>query len=171
MMYLSKDGMVALRKSTLSNLSTYFMSLFLLPASVANHTEKLHQNFLWGGIGEKFKYHLVSWFKVASPIFEGGLGVRNLRMFNCALSGKWLWRYVHEREAWWRVVVDFKIAFDPLGHLGRSYGRILGGGGEYFLVIPNLSREMTQRSNSKIMCDVGRWPLRKHSQNYISLLV
>jgi hypothetical protein len=54
-------------------------------------------------MGEKFKYHLVSWSKVFSPISEKGLGVRNLRMFNRALLGKCLWRYVHKSEAWWRV--------------------------------------------------------------------
>jgi hypothetical protein len=34
------------KKSTLSNMSTYFMSLFLLPVGVANHIEKLQPNFL-----------------------------------------------------------------------------------------------------------------------------
>jgi hypothetical protein len=49
-----------------------------------------------GGIGDKFKFHLISWSKVCSPIFERGLGVRNLK-FSCALLGKRLWRYVLER--------------------------------------------------------------------------
>jgi hypothetical protein len=62
-----------------------------------NRMEKLHQDFLWVGIGEEFKFHLVSWSKVCSPISEGGLGIQNLRMFNHALLRKWLWCYVHER--------------------------------------------------------------------------
>jgi hypothetical protein len=59
-----------------SNLPTYFMSLFPLPAGVANRIEKVHRDFLWGGIGEEFQFHLVSWSKVCSPIFKGGLGVQ-----------------------------------------------------------------------------------------------
>ena len=50
--------------------------------------EKFQRDFLWGGLSEEFKYHLVSWDKVCSPIFEGGLGIKNLRVFNRALLGK-----------------------------------------------------------------------------------
>jgi len=46
MMYLSKGGRVTLIKSTLSNLPTYYLSLFLIPACVANCIEKLQQDFL-----------------------------------------------------------------------------------------------------------------------------
>ena len=35
-LYLSKGGTVTLIKSTLSNLPTYFVSLFHIPTSVAN---------------------------------------------------------------------------------------------------------------------------------------
>jgi hypothetical protein len=87
-MYLSKGNRVTLIKSTLSNLPTYFLSLFPIPASVANRIEKLQRDFLWGGIGDEFKYHLVSWDKVCSSISKGGLGIHNLRMFNCALLSK-----------------------------------------------------------------------------------
>jgi hypothetical protein len=48
-MYLSKGGRVTLIKSTLSNLSMYILSLFPIPAIVANCIEKLQRDFLWGG--------------------------------------------------------------------------------------------------------------------------
>ena len=40
-LYLSKGGRVTLIKSTLSNLPTYFLSLFPIPTAVANRIEKL----------------------------------------------------------------------------------------------------------------------------------
>ncbi|KAG2687140.1 hypothetical protein I3760_09G038400 [Carya illinoinensis] len=96
-LYLSKGGRTTLIKSTLSNLPTYFLSLFPIPA-----------NFLWRGLGEEFKFHLVKWEQVCRPISGGGLGVRNLRMFNRALLGKWLWRFANEHDSLWKLVVAKK---------------------------------------------------------------
>jgi hypothetical protein len=48
-MYLSKGGRVTLIKSTLSNLPTYMMSLYPIPALVAKRIEKIQRDFLWGG--------------------------------------------------------------------------------------------------------------------------
>ena len=45
-LYLSKGGRVTLIKSTLSNLPTYFLSLFPIPTAMANRIEKLQRNFL-----------------------------------------------------------------------------------------------------------------------------
>jgi hypothetical protein len=95
-------------KSTLANISTYYMSLFKIPTKVANRIEKLQRDFLWSGVGKEFKYHLVKWSKVCSPLLEGGLNLRKLVDFNRALLGKWLWLYGLEREAWWKVVVEAK---------------------------------------------------------------
>jgi hypothetical protein len=89
-MYLCNGGRVTHIKSTLANLPRFFMSLFPLPASVANRIEKLQRDFLFGGLDEEFKYHLVSLSKVCSPLSDRGLGVQNLLVFNCALLGKWL---------------------------------------------------------------------------------
>lgn len=54
-LYLSKDGRVTLIKSNLSNFPTYFLPLFPITVRVANRIKKLHRDFLWGKIGDKFK--------------------------------------------------------------------------------------------------------------------
>ena len=89
-LYLSKRGRVTLIKSTLSNLPTYFLSLFPIFAIVANRIEKLKRNFIWGGIGDEPKFHLVKWAIVCSPIALCSLGIRKVRLLNEALLGKWL---------------------------------------------------------------------------------
>jgi len=63
---------------------------------------------LWGGVGDEFKFHLVSWAKICTPLFSGGLGIRNSLLFNQALLRRWLWHYDIEREDLWRLVVEVK---------------------------------------------------------------
>ena len=107
-MYLSKGGRVTLIKSTLSSLPTYYLSLFPIPSSVALRIDKIQRDFLWGGIGEGKKFHLINWHQVYQPLKSGGLGFRNIRLFNRALMGKWLWRYGNEKDALWRSVIFSK---------------------------------------------------------------
>ena len=79
-LYLFKGGRVTLIKNTLSNLPTYFLSLFPIPTAVANRLEKLQRNFLWGGIVDEPKFHLVKWATVCSPI-ASGLGDKEGKTF------------------------------------------------------------------------------------------
>jgi hypothetical protein len=73
--------------STLSSLPMYFLSLFPIPVGVANRLEKLQRDFLWGGIGDEFKFHLVNWHTICSSKVLGGLGVRNMVMEICFGEG------------------------------------------------------------------------------------
>ena len=113
-MYLSKGGRITLIKSTLSSLPTYFMSLFPIPGSVALQIDKIQRDFLWGGMREGKKFHLVNWSQVCQPLKMGGLGIWNLRLFNQALLGKWLWRFGNEENAFWRHLISAKY--------GNSFG-------------------------------------------------
>jgi hypothetical protein len=118
--YLSKGGRLTLIKSTLSNLPTYFLSLFPIPADVANRIEKIQRNFLWGTTEEVAKFHLVKWNKVCSPLSHGGLAIKNLRRFNEALLGKWLWRFGVERDAFWRKVIMAKYGSLDGGWMSKA---------------------------------------------------
>jgi hypothetical protein len=120
-------------KSTLSSLPTYFLSLFAVPSSVAHRIEKLQRDFLWGGIGDEFKYHLVNWRIICAPIQQGGLGLRQIIPFNQALLGKWLWRFANERNAYWRHVIACKYGCDRDGWHSKE-GR--GGHGVCILLEP-----------------------------------
>jgi hypothetical protein len=114
-LYLSKGGRVTLIHSTLSIIPTYYLSLFPILVSVAKKLERLQSEFLWNGMGDETKFHLVNWHRVCSPIKVGGLGVRNIIKFNQTLLGKWIWRFSQERDALWRSVIEVK------------YGSVRGG--------------------------------------------
>ena len=95
-------------KSTLSSLPMYYLSLFTIPVVEADRLEHIQRNFLWGSSDKCFKYPLVAWEKVCSPLEMGGLGIKKLVHFNQALLGKWLWRFGQEGAHLWRRVVATK---------------------------------------------------------------
>ncbi|KAG2682775.1 hypothetical protein I3843_10G000300 [Carya illinoinensis] len=126
MIYLTKGGRLTLIKSTFSNLPIYFLSLFLLPARVEKRIESLFRNFLWVGKGDEKKIHLVGWKKVCQPIDCGGLGIKNLSLFNRALLGKWLWRYHLESNAFWKNVIAIKFGSMWGGWCSKDTSRAYG---------------------------------------------
>ncbi|XP_042969128.1 uncharacterized protein LOC122301820 [Carya illinoinensis] len=83
--YLSKGGRLTLIKSTLTNLPTYFLSLFPLPVRVGNRIEKLFRAFLWGSLGEEKKFHLANGY--GDIIWRGGHCRRKLSMLDMELLG------------------------------------------------------------------------------------
>jgi len=98
---------------------------------VTNCSEKLQMDFLWGGIGDELKLHLIKWFMICSSKVSGGggcLGVRNIIQFNKALLGKWLWRFAMESDAIWRKVVDIKYGSIRGGWYSKEVGGPFGVG-------------------------------------------
>jgi hypothetical protein len=96
---LSSGGTLILTNSSLSNMPTYVMGMFLLPDITHQQMDSVRSKFLWRGDEDKFKYHMVKWDNVFFPKdFGGGMGVINTRRMNEALLSRWIWRIIKNRE-------------------------------------------------------------------------
>jgi hypothetical protein len=51
--------------------------------------------------------------RICLPKDQGGLGVKNLALFNPALLGKWKWRFLTESEAVWAELLRFRYGHLP----------------------------------------------------------
>ena len=88
------DLIIERLEERLFGISACFLCLFTL-TSVASKLEAMRR-ILMGFLGNDFKYHLVRWNTVKQLVFQTGLGVRDLQLFN-KIIGKWLWRSFVER--------------------------------------------------------------------------
>ena len=86
--YLSFGDRITLIQSCLTHMPCYFLSLFKIPASMATKIERLQRDFLWSGVGEGKRDHLVSWDVVCNPKAKGGLGFGKISIRNFTLLRK-----------------------------------------------------------------------------------
>ncbi|WJX94410.1 hypothetical protein P8452_75829 [Trifolium repens] len=112
---LSYGGRITLINSVLSSLPLYFFSFFKAPSCVIKQLVKLQRNFLWGGgLGER-RLCWVKWDQICLPKEQGGLGIKNLAIFNKSLLGKWKWRVLSDGDAVWSELLHFRY-----GHLSSN---------------------------------------------------
>ncbi|XP_058765404.1 uncharacterized protein LOC131638877 [Vicia villosa] len=90
-----------------------------LRAIVLEEMIKIQKNFLWGKGDDKRSMCWVSWDKVCLAKEDGGLGVRNLELFNLALVSKWGWRCLMDRDVIWSELLFFRYG-DPLTYLHKD---------------------------------------------------
>ena len=50
----------------------------------------------------------MAWDKVCKPKEAGWLGIMNVRQFNLALMGKWIWRLKTKTRVLWKEVLESK---------------------------------------------------------------
>ncbi|XP_074277269.1 uncharacterized protein LOC141600910 [Silene latifolia] len=81
---LSYAGRLILINSVLNTLHNYWASIFLIPKGVISRIEMICRNFLWAGDAEYQRVPLVAWKKVCCSKKEGGLGVKDARVWNIA---------------------------------------------------------------------------------------
>ncbi|CAL1352801.1 unnamed protein product [Linum trigynum] len=107
---LSLGGRIVLSNACLASQPLFRCSLFIAPKGVIQRIENIQRDFIWSGLGEQKKIHLVAWERCKIPKKWGGLGIKDLELQNKALICKWLWRFAREQDNWWRELIQIKFA-------------------------------------------------------------
>ncbi|GFZ05002.1 hypothetical protein Acr_17g0005740 [Actinidia rufa] len=73
---------VQLINSIIFSMQVYWASTFILPKRVSKEINNIHRNFLWCGVKLKHTGAKVSWEDVSLPRNEGGLGIKDVAIWN-----------------------------------------------------------------------------------------
>lgn len=98
---LSFAGRLLLIKTVIAGITTFWCSSFLLPKACINKINSLCGLFLWNGNIEGHHSARVAWDVVTLTKEQGGLGVRDLHVWNKACILKLLWLLFFRPDSVW----------------------------------------------------------------------
>lgn len=102
-------------KSVVQALPTYTMSVLQLPAGICDELKRTIRDYWWGVENGRRKVHWTAWEKLQLKKYHGGLGFKDLRLFNQALMARQARRLIQLPDS--RCSQVLKAKYYPRGNL------------------------------------------------------
>ncbi|KAE8666664.1 Protein NRT1/ PTR FAMILY 2.7 [Hibiscus syriacus] len=96
---LSFGGREVFIKSVVQALPAYAMSCYLIPDGVLEDIKSQARSFWWSGKQNSRVWAMVAWDRICKAKKFGGMGFRDLRMFNLALLGNQIWKFIQDENS------------------------------------------------------------------------
>ncbi|KAE8656259.1 hypothetical protein F3Y22_tig00117005pilonHSYRG00262 [Hibiscus syriacus] len=96
---MSFGGREVFIKSVVQALPAYAMTCYLLPEGVIEDIKSQARSYWWSGKQNSRGWAMVAWDKICQPKKFGGMGFRDLRLFNVALLGNQIWRFIQDEQS------------------------------------------------------------------------
>jgi len=86
-------------KSVAQALPTYSMGVFKLPTTLCEDYMRLIRKYWWGASNGRSRVQWCSWEEMIMPKGIGGMGFRDLKLFNQALLARQAWRLIYYADS------------------------------------------------------------------------
>ena len=92
--YSSSGAKETLIKSVAQAIPTFAMSVFKFSATLCEELMHMTRDFWWGDDEDRRRIHWLSWEKLTKRKSQGGMGFKDLKVFNQALLARQAWRLI-----------------------------------------------------------------------------
>jgi hypothetical protein len=97
--FLSQAGHEILIKAVVQAIPAYSMSIFQLPKKLCSTLNSMTRRFWWGHKDDNKGVSWISWERLGQSKFHGGMGFRDLEIFNRPLMAKQGWRLLKHPDS------------------------------------------------------------------------
>lgn len=103
---MSISGRFVMINSILNAIPSFMLLFFKILTKVVKQLIQIQSKFLWGGFAQKRIIYWVNWDKICLPKVKGGLGVKDIGLFNIFILLKW--KILNEPMAIWHNLIKFR---------------------------------------------------------------